>query len=326
MPNQDPPRPAGAWEANFIEQMARLRESRKISQTELAKRLRAAGLPFHQQTIQRVESGERPVRLNEAFVIARELGSNVELMSSEDEYGVRNIRYVTDDFRRTANAIAEVLRECLETLRDEGSEIVALFTVRADKLDKGLISTAWPDGAPDPLTNWMAAWVIAYLDIQKALTEAFREAVSTAGKVTGIRDVDETWGSLLPQGIDADEVGQWLDKQNIDRDHLSTIPTDELYGELNADAWESYMPEGDRERLQEADKLWEQAMDDAGKAYGRLVAFKAAMAKEPETENTRNTFIELTKRYLDLDEKLRAAKDARWSAIRRSSDSSKVAE
>lgn len=41
-----------------------------ITQNELAERLTAQGLPFYQTTVSRVEEGARPLRLNEAVVVA----------------------------------------------------------------------------------------------------------------------------------------------------------------------------------------------------------------------------------------------------------------
>lgn len=58
------------WEAAFRHNLIQQRAGAGISQTELAKRLAAKGLPFHQQTIQRIEAGDRPVRLNEAMIIS----------------------------------------------------------------------------------------------------------------------------------------------------------------------------------------------------------------------------------------------------------------
>jgi transcriptional regulator with XRE-family HTH domain len=73
---------SGPWEPIFVENMRRLRENSKMTQTDLAKALKSRGLPFHQQTIQRIENGERPVRLNEAFLIARELEIELDTMVS----------------------------------------------------------------------------------------------------------------------------------------------------------------------------------------------------------------------------------------------------
>ena len=73
---------AGPWELIFVENMRRLRENSKMTQTDLAKALKSRGLAFHQQTIQRIENGERPVRLNEAYLIASELEIELETMVS----------------------------------------------------------------------------------------------------------------------------------------------------------------------------------------------------------------------------------------------------
>jgi len=61
------------WERTFVENVTRARKAADMSQTELGKRIATKGLPFHQQTVQRIENGSRPVRLNEAVVIAEVL-------------------------------------------------------------------------------------------------------------------------------------------------------------------------------------------------------------------------------------------------------------
>ncbi|MFJ4999890.1 helix-turn-helix transcriptional regulator [Microbacterium sp. NPDC088619] len=62
------------WEDGFRANMKSAREAIGMTQTDLAHRLKDMGLPFHQQTVQRVETGLRPVRLDEAFAIAMVLG------------------------------------------------------------------------------------------------------------------------------------------------------------------------------------------------------------------------------------------------------------
>ena len=86
-----------AWEDNFIQRMKELRTA-KMSQTELARQLSRRGLPFHQQTVQRIEKGERPLRLNEALEIAEILGSDPADMA----------RPVTSDEQELQHAIGEV--------------------------------------------------------------------------------------------------------------------------------------------------------------------------------------------------------------------------
>lgn len=65
---------------NFVAQMQARREANGWSQTEFAKRLSAQGLRFHQPTVQRIERGERPLKLTEAITIAEVLGTRLEVM------------------------------------------------------------------------------------------------------------------------------------------------------------------------------------------------------------------------------------------------------
>src|SRR5699024_11834141 len=68
-------------EANFVENMQKLRQRRGWSQGEFARQMQAAGWKsFHQTTVSRIEQGERPVRLGESRGIAEALGSSVSQM------------------------------------------------------------------------------------------------------------------------------------------------------------------------------------------------------------------------------------------------------
>jgi transcriptional regulator with XRE-family HTH domain len=75
---------AGTWEANFRQRMIELRETMEMTQTDLARVLRERfGLKFHQQIVARIESGSRPIRLNEANLIAQTLGSDLATMMAD---------------------------------------------------------------------------------------------------------------------------------------------------------------------------------------------------------------------------------------------------
>ncbi|NUU30848.1 helix-turn-helix transcriptional regulator [Arthrobacter sp. C9C5] len=70
-----------AEEAQFVENVQRLREAKGWSQGELARRMSDEGWDgFHQTTISRIEKGQRPVRLAEARALAKVLESQVGLM------------------------------------------------------------------------------------------------------------------------------------------------------------------------------------------------------------------------------------------------------
>lgn len=87
-------------------QVRRAREQARLSQRELADAATAAGLSWHQTTVAKVEAGDRPLRLTEAAVLARVLGTEVAVLA-----GVR-----ADDSARRADDSARRARMELELL------------------------------------------------------------------------------------------------------------------------------------------------------------------------------------------------------------------
>lgn len=96
------------WERNFRRQLLKLREERQYTQSDLARLLRESfGLRFHQQTIQRIESGERPVRLNEAHLIARALQVELDSMTADiAQPDYQSLLLEVDRIRATAHVTA----------------------------------------------------------------------------------------------------------------------------------------------------------------------------------------------------------------------------
>lgn len=120
-----PPNQLVPWERNFRENMVRLREQAGMTQTQLARRLADVWhLSFHQQTIQRIESGLRPVRLNEAILIARELGADIEFMMSAATPDSRKMVYTVERVRRKARMIADEVMEMLDDWSDDVTPLV----------------------------------------------------------------------------------------------------------------------------------------------------------------------------------------------------------
>jgi transcriptional regulator with XRE-family HTH domain len=64
--------------------LRRLRQARGISQSDVAKAMCLAGFPWHQQTVERVESVERPVRALEAVELAKLFDQDVAALLSAD--------------------------------------------------------------------------------------------------------------------------------------------------------------------------------------------------------------------------------------------------
>ena len=106
----------GIWEKNFRDNMVRLRQSADMTQNDLARHLREEhGLPFHQTTIQRIESGQRPIRLNEAHVIGQVLGAGVDLMMAD--FGTEKV--VRLHLQAAANALLMRARQISSFVDDQ---------------------------------------------------------------------------------------------------------------------------------------------------------------------------------------------------------------
>lgn len=111
------------WEAAFAKNVKAARERRGWSQTELAKRLTARSLTFHQQQIQRIETGTRPVRLNEAILLAEVLGELFEDMTNAPDHRAvrRNLIHAMGRISHLADDLAEYIAEHISDV-DTNSE------------------------------------------------------------------------------------------------------------------------------------------------------------------------------------------------------------
>lgn len=132
------------WESSFRHRMKALRDRQGRTQAELATLATAAGLAFHQQTIQRIESGARPLRLNEAGVIADALGAKLtdmmrpETAESAREELERNLRSLVgisqiygNPFAMEANEVDAYLSDAISA-RDHYLEVCKQLNVSHD--------------------------------------------------------------------------------------------------------------------------------------------------------------------------------------------------
>lgn len=62
------------------DQLVELRERAGVSQNALAKAMQANGFMFHQQTVQRIEAGQRPLRVDELIALSDILGVSVDAL------------------------------------------------------------------------------------------------------------------------------------------------------------------------------------------------------------------------------------------------------
>lgn len=156
--------PLTPWEANFVSEMRRLRENKGLTQTDLARLVKGYGLPFHQQTVARIELGTRPVRLDEAFVIAQALDARLETMVSTEAPDVRSLRSAVDRMRREASnadtsIVETVLHEYFERFQELGFE-AARFVSATDPTSTG--------------ARWAAAWIVKALAAGTSIMETIR--------------------------------------------------------------------------------------------------------------------------------------------------------
>lgn len=61
-----------------------LRKARGFTQSELAEMVTESGIPFRQQTIVKIEKGQRPLRLQEAAFIASALEVDLDVLDAEN--------------------------------------------------------------------------------------------------------------------------------------------------------------------------------------------------------------------------------------------------
>ncbi len=160
------------WENNFCEQVVRLRKAHKMNQTELARRLNAWGLPFHQQTVQRMETGERPVRLNEAHIIARVLKTTVEAMTASAGIAERPIVNAVEDLRGSANTYAQHLAELSSDWVVKMDDLAALVYDMGEATKNG--------ETPTDLMRWAFGWLMAGREADMHMVEALSRLLHLA--------------------------------------------------------------------------------------------------------------------------------------------------
>lgn len=166
------------WEQNFREHMRELREAMGLSQAELARRIRAKGPAFHQQTVARIESGDRPVRLNEAFLVAEELAASLDEMTLQPGWEELTLRRLSEEVEDARAALSEAFgawanaRLTLAAVADEGDLPPAVAHQVEAALQEGpgdllgLLVKAWGSaissspraGTGSHVTHLLAGW------------------------------------------------------------------------------------------------------------------------------------------------------------------------
>lgn len=89
---------ASAASEAFRHNLSEAREAAGITPASLAEQMTERGFPFHRQTVQRIESGERSVKLDEALALAELLGERLDCMVGSER--TRVLRDAEDLARR----------------------------------------------------------------------------------------------------------------------------------------------------------------------------------------------------------------------------------
>ncbi|MFJ2580004.1 helix-turn-helix transcriptional regulator [Kitasatospora aureofaciens] len=97
----------------FTEAMKYRRALLGMSQAELAKEASETGITFYQQTIAKIESGARAIRLDEASAIAAALGSSIGEMTVT-AVRVFNSRQLARELQEAEQSLAAVNEELVE--------------------------------------------------------------------------------------------------------------------------------------------------------------------------------------------------------------------
>lgn len=151
---------AGFRENVFRENMKRRREILGMNQTDLARRMKAQGHAFHQQTIQRVEAGERPVRLDEAFAIADILESSVESMTRTYASGFADVVYAVEKLERESHNAYDGVLTSIADWHEAFDDLYAEF------VQSGVKAGVEPDERAVLVSGWTlkALWVFEAAD------------------------------------------------------------------------------------------------------------------------------------------------------------------
>lgn len=106
-------------EQRFAANLRALRERRGISQARLAQEMLAQDWPWRQQTVARVENGQRMIRFGEAIALASILGVSLDRFTRpvSEVIEVEKIRTAGDQLRESWEVVAAAVCHLLDAQR-----------------------------------------------------------------------------------------------------------------------------------------------------------------------------------------------------------------
>ena len=136
-----------------------LRAERGWSQSEVARRMQASGYNWHQATVGRVESGKRPLRVNELVHLAA-------------MFGVTPLRLIVP------NVTPDRLSDDIKAVEDARSDIVGRLEEARDQLED---ASAPPAGADETYQRLLQD--LEQLDLRIAALRGLEDILAKQGEV-----------------------------------------------------------------------------------------------------------------------------------------------
>lgn len=149
-------------EERFISNMKRLRTMLGLSQAELAERIVALGGNMYQQTIAKLESGQRALRMVEADVIAAALGSTVSDM----------LRHRSNAIRRASAPSLDEIRSELKQVEDSLEQATMRTEIATVELDAAHQNIVVKQVEADRARAEHGALLARYAELQERLAAA----------------------------------------------------------------------------------------------------------------------------------------------------------
>lgn len=146
-------------EENFARRMAELRVQQGMSQSELARQMVDSGFEtYSQMTVSRTEKGDRPIRLSEARVLAKILGSSVEQMTrgSDVEENVSLAELVKHGLVTEILETARRLGNYVDALEHAGEAMSRLRSYDADAAREAIADLGTYIYPPPVVAAWAA--------------------------------------------------------------------------------------------------------------------------------------------------------------------------
>ncbi|WP_197287506.1 helix-turn-helix transcriptional regulator [Streptomyces apocyni] len=120
-------------EAHFARRLRVIRETLGLSQADLANRITKAGMSMPQQTVARIESGKRSIRLDEAGIISDILQVTLQEMMSDPIEGLAGdeVSIVLEDSVNELVELEELISANYEQLEESKARVRELEDERA---------------------------------------------------------------------------------------------------------------------------------------------------------------------------------------------------